>query len=211
MYLDFEKLRATPAQNTPFEYLIVENFIKEEPLQRALKDYPEVPGPGSHPPSELTIKGDFKGLMDELEAPQFRQLVEEKFAIDLTNRPTMYTVRGFCRAKDGSIHTDSETKLITVLLYMNDKWDKDGGRLRLLNDGENLNNYFAEVPPYGGTLLIFKRSTTSWHGHEPYEGKRRAIQLNWVTTQAVVDHEQGRHKLSTRFKKFKQFLFGKAA
>jgi SM-20-related protein len=123
----------------------------------------------------------------------------------------MYTVRGYTRLRDGEIHTDSTTKLITVLLYMNDKWDKDGGRLRLLRNGTDLNDYIAEVPPYGGTLLAFKRADNSWHGHEPYEGKRRAIQLNWVTSQEVVDKEQGRHKVSTRFKKIKQFLFGKAA
>ena len=62
-------------------------------------------------------------------------------------------------------------------------------RLRLLRGADNLDDYVAEVPPYGGTLLAFKRSDKSWHGHKPISGQRRAIQLNWVTNQAVVDHE----------------------
>ncbi len=209
--IDLDRLRSTPLQTDPYEFVVVPNFVKAERLQDILKDYPDVPGPGSHPPSVLDIRGDFKALMDELDEEPFRRIVEEKFGVDLTNRPTMYTVRGYTRATDGKIHTDSETKIITVLLYMNDDWDADGGRLRILRSGSDLNDYVAEIPPNGGTLLIFKRSDKSWHGHEPFAGKRRAIQMNWVTSQSVVDHEQGRHARSSRFKKFIRMITGKAA
>ena len=129
----------------------------------------------------------------------------DKFDIDLSGRPTMYTVRGFCRARDGKIHTDSKTKLITVLLYMNDDaWESSTGRLRILRNGDDLENFAAEVEPSGGTLLIFKRADNSWHGHHPFEGKRRAVQLNWVTEQSVVDREQGRHGLSSTIKRIFQ-------
>lgn len=210
-FIDIDRLRSTPLETQPYDYVVVRNFVKAERLQDVLKDYPDVPGPGSHPPSVLDIRGDFKGLMDELDQAPFRKAVEEKFSVDLGGRPTMYTVRGFTRQTDGKIHTDFETKIITVLLYMNDAWDSDGGRLRVLNSGTDLNDYAAEIPPDGGTLLIFKRSDKSWHGHEPFAGKRRAIQMNWVTTQSVVDHEQGRHARSSRFKKFIRFITGKAA
>jgi hypothetical protein len=83
--------------------------------------------------------------------------------------------------------------------------------LRILRSHDSLNDPVAEVPPYGGTLLAFLRSDHSWHGHLPHEGPRRAIQLNWVTSQDVVDREQGRHRLSTRFKKIRNALFGSAA
>jgi hypothetical protein len=200
--LDIERLRATPLTTDPFEYVIVRNFVDGDRLEKAQADYPEVPGPGSHPPAGLKIAGGFKALMDELLGEPFRRAVEEKFAIDLEKRPTMYTVRGFCRARDGKIHTDSETKLITVLLYMNDaSWLSDAGRLRLLRNGTDLENYVEEVEPAGGTLLVFKRSDKSWHGHHSFEGKRRAIQLNWVTDQSVVDHEQSRHGFSSKIKR----------
>ena len=210
-FVDIERLRATPLETKPYEYLVVRNFVRPERLQDVLKDYPDVPGPGSHPPSVLTIKGDFAGLMGELDQEPFRKAIEDKFNVDLTGKPTMYTVRGFTRATDGKIHTDSETKIITVLLYMNDAWDSDGGRLRVLNNGTDLNDFAAEIPPDGGTLLVFKRSDRSWHGHEPFAGKRRAIQMIWVTSQSVVDHEQGRHARSSRFKKFVRFITGRAA
>ncbi len=199
--LDYDALKRTPLETEPYEWLIVPDFIRADQFESVIADYPKVPGPGSHPPSEVDVRGRFAELMGELDGPEFRKLVEEKFSIDLSNRPTMYTVRGFCRKTDGKIHTNSETKIITVLLYMNQKWEADGGRLRILKNAEDLSDYVAEVPPHGGTLLVFKRSTNSWHGHEPYEGQRRAVQMNWVTDDGVVAYEQRRHRLSSTIKK----------
>ena len=209
-YLNFEKLDATPLERDPYDFVIVENFIQPERFPAVSADYPTVPGPGSHPPRDLVIKGHFEALMAELTGPVFRASVERKFDIDLVGRPTMYTVRGFVRDKDGSIHTDSETKIITVLLYMNEGWEADGGRLRVLRSGDSLDDPVAEVPPNGGTLLMFRRSATSWHGHKPHAGPRRAIQLNWVTNQGVVDLEQRRHSFSSRMKKLKNILLPRA-
>lgn len=209
-YLDLDKLAATPLQKDPFDFVIVENFLKSEHFEPVSADYPKVPGPGSHPPSQLAIKGHFKTLMDELQGEGFRKAVESKFDLDLTGRPTMYTVRGFLREKDGSIHTDSTTKIITVLLYMNPPWEADGGRLRLLRSGDSLENPVAEVPPNSGTLLVFRRSDNSWHGHKPYVGPRRTIQLNWVTDQSVVDLEQRRHGISTQLKKIRNLFVPQA-
>jgi hypothetical protein len=203
--LNLDRFAATPLVEVPFKHLVVRDFVDPDALAAAQAAYPEVPGPGSHPPSALKIAGAFQRLMDALEGDDFRAAVEAKFGIDLSGRPTMYTVRGFCRARDGQIHTDSKTKIVTVLLYMNDaSWPSDGGRLRLLRSGDSLEDHFAEIEPLGGTLLVFQRADNSWHGHHPYEGPRRAVQMNWVTDASVVAKEQGRHGLSTGLKK----LFG---
>ncbi len=204
-YLDIPALRATPLKTAPYDYLVVPGFIRADRFPDVVADYPGVPGPGSHPLSELEIDGHFQGLLDELDGPEFRAAIEQKFGLDLSSRPTMFTVRGECRASDGKIHTDSATKIITVLLYMNEKWDKDGGRLRILRNGSDLDDYVEEVQPHGGTLLVFRRSESSWHGHEPFQGPRRAIQMNWVTDKSVVAREQGRHRLSTTIKKLNPF------
>lgn len=204
-YLDIDALRATPLKTEPYDYLVVPDFVRPDSFAAVAADYPAVPGPGSHPLSDVQVGGHFQGLINELNGPDFRHAVEEKFGIDLLSRPTMFTVRGECRASDGKIHVDSATKLITVLLYMNDKWDKDGGRLRILRSGTDLDDYAEEVPPHGGTLLVFRRSGKSWHGHESFEGTRRAIQMNWVTDKSVVAREQGRHRISSTFKKLNPF------
>ena len=211
IYCDFDALDRTKLEREPFDYLVVPNFLRAERFAEVIADYPKVPGPGSHPPSELDIRGHFAELMQELRGPLFQSAIEAKFGIDLTDRPTMYTVRGYVREKDGGIHTDSETKIITVLLYMNELWQEDAGRLRILRSATDLDDYAAEVPPNGGTLLVFRRSERSWHGHKPTSGPRRAIQLNWVTNQAVVDHEQGRHRISTKLKKFRNLFMPSSA
>jgi hypothetical protein len=208
--LDLSALEATPLQREPYDYLIVPNFVSADGFARASRDFPKVPGPGSHPPSELVIEGAFADLIGELRGDGFRDAIERKFGIDLAGRPTMYTVRGFVRGRDGEAHTDSKTKIITVLLYMNEEWEADGGRLRILRSRDGLDNPVAEVPPHGGALLAFRRSENSWHGHKPHEGPRRAIQLNWVTDQGVVDREQGRHRFATRVKKLRDAVLGRA-
>jgi len=204
-YLDIAALRAMPLKSEPYEYLVVPNFVRGERFKDVLADYPAVSGPGSHPLPDVTVKGDFKALINELDGPEFRRAIEEKFGVALAARPTMFTVRGYCRASDGQIHTDSTTKVITVLLYMNEKWDKDGGRLRILRSGTDLTDYAEEVPPHGGTLLVFRRSENSWHGHESFDGQRRVIQMNWVTDKSVVEREQGRHHIATTIKKLNPF------
>jgi hypothetical protein len=205
-YFSYDAIARTPLEKEPFEYVIVPNCMSADALNKVGAEFPAVPGPGSHPPSELQIKGHFAALLQELEGATFRNAVEKKFGLDLAQRPTMCTVRGFLQKKDGSIHTDSKTKIITVLLYLNEAWDNAGGRLRLLRNGTDLEDFVAEVPPSNGTLLIFRRSDNSWHGHKPFVGPRRAIQFNWVTDEAVVKKEQARHRFSTRLKRLRSLF-----
>ena len=199
--LDLAAFTATPLVRDPFPYLIIPGFLGRAALDAIAADFPRIDRPGSFPVSELSFGPRFAALLGELEGPSMRAACAAKFAIDLTDRPTMVTVRGRAQRKDGRIHADSRTKLITVLLYMNESWEAPGGRLRLLRAPDSLADYVAEVPPVEGTLLAFKVTPYSWHGHEPIEGERRAIQLNWVTDEAVVRHEQTRHRFSARLKR----------
>jgi SM-20-related protein len=201
--LELERFRNTPLTNEPFEFLIVPEFVKPEARQAIDKDYPEVNRPGSFPLREVSYGRAFANLIEEMRSEAFRQAFEEKFSLDLTKRPDMITVRGRCSEKDGKIHTDSETKIITILIYMNSAWESSGGRLRLLRSGNNLEDVILEVPPTEGTLLAFRRSNNSWHGHKPFSGPRRVIQFNWVTSGAVVRREQNRHRLSAFIKKLR--------
>ena len=199
--VNLDALRATPVSTEPFPYLIVPNFVRDEALAQIEADYPDVKIPGSVPLPALTYGQSFSQFMDDIRGPEMASIIAEKFNVDLAGRPTTVTVRGQCRPTDGQIHTDSKTKLITVLIYMNGKWEQPGGRLRLLRSPDNLNDSFAEVPPNQGTLMAFKTQPNAWHGHEPFVGPRRAIQLNWVTNQGVVWREQMRHRLSAFVKK----------
>jgi len=199
--LDLAALRAMPLEREPFQYLVVPAFIKREALSRINADYPKIAERGSFPVSQVAYGPAFRALLDQLEGDEFRKAFEEKFGLELAGRPTTTTVRGQCGRGDGKIHTDSLSKIITVLIYMNPTWEKPGGRLRLLRSGSDLDDVLVEVPPVEGTLVAFKRADNSWHGHEPFVGERRVIQFNWVTSEGNRQITMLRHHASASLKR----------
>jgi len=200
--IDLERFRKTALVREPFDHLVVSGFLQASALEPVLAGFPAIEKGGSFPESELSFGRGFAVLVEQLRGPLLRAAVAEKFGIDLEGRPTMVTVRGQARAKDGRIHTDTETKIVTVLLYLNPGWKNEGGRLRLLRSKASLEDYFAEIPPEAGTAVFFRCTDNAWHGHTPYVGRRRAIQLNWVTDENVVRREERRHQFSARLKKW---------
>ena len=198
---DLAAFRATPLVAEPFSHLIVPGFIGQAALERINADYPKIKERGSFPVGEVAHGPAFQAMLDELESDAFREAFEEKFALELSGRPTTTTVRGRCGAGDGKIHTDSVGKIITVLIYVNPQWEEKGGRLRLLRSATDLNDIVVEVPPVEGTLLAFKRANNSWHGHEPFVGERRVIQFNWVTSEGNRQIAMLRHHASASFKR----------
>jgi hypothetical protein len=201
--IDLDAFDAAPLTREPFPFLMVPHFVKPEAMAAINADYPLVSHPGSFPLPTLKYGPAFSAFIAALQGPDFTQAVEQKLGVDLKGRPTMVTARGVSAARDGQIHTDSRTKLITVLIYMNNAWEAKTGRLRLLRSADNLDDVIAEVPPEEGTLLIFKNEPNAWHGFHPFEGPRRVIQLNWVTDQGVVKREQTRHRISAFFKRLR--------
>ncbi len=204
--LDLAAFRSTPLTHEPFPYLIVPHFVRPVALAAINADYPTIQSPGSFPVAGLTFGSGFQYLLDELRGSAFRAACEEKFAIDLSGRPDMITVRGRCGTRDGNIHTDGATKILTVLIYMNPTWEQSGGRLRLLRSPHDLDDVIVEIPPAEGTLLVFRRTENSWHGHKPFVGPRRVVQFNWVTSQAVERRERYRHRVSALVKKTLSFF-----
>ena len=176
-----------------------------ESLDAVDPDFPPIKKGGSFPVQGLTYGAGFAALLEEVRARPFWEAMSDKFGIDLFALPQMITVRGRCQRKDGRIHPDTDTKVITCLIYLNRDWGSTEGRLRMLRSATNLEDYVVEVPPAWGTLLAFRRADNSYHGHTPFEGDRRSIQINWVTSQDVVDRELSRHRVSARIKRLLPF------
>lgn len=198
--LNIDLLKQAGLRTDPFEYTVVPNFLSAEGLQEIVSSYPALKG-GSYPLDSVDVPPAVQALVDELDGPQFEQAIENKFDVSLKDHPKMFSLRGYCRGTDGKIHTDSKDKIITVLLYLNQDWPHEGGKLRMLRGGKDLNDYCEEVTPDNGTLLAFRRSQNSWHGHGPFEGKRCSIQMNWMTTQGARGFHKLRHSISARIKK----------
>ena len=203
---DYQAFKDTALTTTPFPFIVVPRFLTSENCRRVNEDFPQIKGEGSFPLNELKYGPVFQQLVDSLQGEELRLKMAEKFQINLDNRPTIVTVRGKSNTRDGHIHTDTDYKIITALLYMNPAWENSGGRLRLLRSPDNIDDYIMEVPPVEGTLLAFAVSPNSWHGHLPFIGDRRVIQLNWVKDQSVVERELSRHKFSAKVKKLKSWV-----
>ncbi|MGH6989538.1 MAG: 2OG-Fe(II) oxygenase [Stellaceae bacterium] len=204
-FLDLDALRGAAVATDPFPYLIVPGFVPAAARAALSVDYPRIDKPGSFPAGSLPIGPAFGDFLGALESDDFRDTIAAKLGIDLAGRPTMVTVRGQAGPRDGNIHCDSKSKLVTVLIYLNDAWEAPGGRLRLLRSADDLDDMVAEVPPDAGTLLAFRVTPNSWHGHAPARGPRRVVQFNWVTDEDVVRREQARHGLSARVKRLLDF------
>jgi len=204
-HLDMARFAATPLLRKPFDFLIVPGLLKRAVLPAIERDFPPIARGGSFPAASLNCGPAFTALLAELQGPAVTAAFEEKFGLDLSGRPTMITLRGQSRAKDGAIHTDSRTKLVTALIYLNSAWESDGGRLRMLNGPDNLDDYAAEVPPEAGTLVAFRCAPEAYHGHKPFVGQRRSIQLNWLTDEGVLKRELKRHAFSAWTKRLLRF------
>jgi hypothetical protein len=202
--IDLAAFDAAPVAREPFAYAMVPGFVKPGAMAAINADYPLVTHPGSFPLPTLKYGPAFAAFIQAIQGPEFMRAVERKLGVDLKGRPTMVTARGVSAARDGQIHTDSRTKLITVLIYMNNAWEAKTGRLRLLRGPGDLEDVIAEVPPDEGTMLIFKNEPHAWHGFHSFEGPRRVIQLNWVTDAGVVRREQFRHRISAFFKRLRR-------
>jgi hypothetical protein len=198
--LNPDALRKARLNPEPFPHIIVDNLIRAEALSEVVDSFPHVPKRGSFPPEAVSYSGRFATLMDEMHSPELRDLVGERLGMDLKNRPPMLTIRGRTGPKDGRIHTDSKSKLVTVLLYLNPGWSAPQGRLRLLYNDHDLTRYAAEISPDAGRCLVFKVTPNCWHGHEPFDGERRTIQLNYVTSEEARGRDLRRHRFSAFLK-----------
>lgn len=202
--LDYRSMRETEVVTEPFRFLLVPNFVPPDALAAVLGDLPRLSRGGSFPIESVALGDAAAELVAALEGPVFRAIVAARFGLDLGSAPTMVTLRGQSREKDGRIHCDSTSKLVTVLLYLNqraDAWARQDGCLRLLRGADDIEDYAVEVPPVDGTLLVFANGPTCWHGHKRYVGARSVIQLNYMRGDREARAELRRHRFSAVVKR----------
>ncbi len=202
--LDYDRFAATPVNPDPFTHVVIERFVPDALLPGVVDALPALEKGGSFPTEGLRLGAPAKALMAELEGPRLRAAIEAKFGLRLEEAPTMVTLRGQSREKDGRIHCDSLAKRVTVLLYLNPEaasWSRQDGCLRLLRGPDDIEDFAVEVPPVNGTLLVFPNGPTTWHGHKQFVGRRYVVQLNYMTTDDKARYEMRRHRISAFLKR----------
>jgi SM-20-related protein len=198
--LDFARLEAATAQHMPFDHVVVTDLLDPADTRRLVSEFPARTVSGLLPASMLRLSPSLCELSEELRGRRMALCLSRFFGLEIGGLPTMLTVRCRCAAKDGRIHTDTGSKIVTLLFYLNPHWTEAGGRLRILRSGTDLTDYAAEVVPEAGTLVAFRRSENSWHGHERFEGTRRYLMVNWMRDAAIVRRETLRHRLAAGLK-----------
>ena len=199
--LNFESISNAEINSNYFPFFTVKDALSSNEFHSNLvSDFPSINKGGSFPLEAVALGESVQRLVEELESNKMRKILEQKFQVNLQDKPVVTTFRGYSRIKDGKIHSDSKTKIITVLIYLNDQWNHQNGQLRLLKDKDNLKNYIEEIPATMGSLVAFKVTENCWHGFQPFKGKRCSIQLNYLYENALSQHNF-RHWLSSLFKK----------
>jgi SM-20-related protein len=199
--LDLDGFAAAPLVREPFDHLVLRSFVSTADCAAVRAEFPLSDHGGLAPEPRQETDGALGRLLAALRAPEVTAAFSRKFELPLDPEALMIHLRSRCQAKDGRIHTDSKSKLVTALLYLNETWPHAGGRLRLLRGPSELAAMVAEVPPLDGTLIVFRRTDHSWHGHYPYEGVRRCIMFNWMVDAAAARRETRRHTLSSGLKR----------
>jgi hypothetical protein len=205
--LELAALHDVVVNQQPFPYFVLEQSLVADKVDAIMRDFPAINEGGSFTLDGLATGPAFDALIEELNGPEFRQLISEKLGLDLSVLPMIVTLRGYSREKDGRVHTDSKSKIATILIYFNEPWTAEGGKLRILGS-DDMQDTVAEVIPNAGTMLAFKVTDDCWHGHPPFEGSRRSIQINFVADQAAVKKHHNRHGLTAKLKGIKKLFSG---
>ncbi|HEY1630937.1 MAG TPA: 2OG-Fe(II) oxygenase [Rhizomicrobium sp.] len=199
--IDTDAIAALKTQHEPFDYFMGTGALKPGAIKTLHDSFPDIKATGFHPLEQMKLEGAFAELIREIESPAFTQAVSTALSLDLSPYPQLITIRKISAAHEGRIHCDSESKIATALIYMNDTWDSPEGRFRVLKNDHDFSAYVAEAAPETGAIVGFKRADHSWHGHTPFVGERRVVQVAWVRSQADIDRKKKRHGMSSFFKR----------
>jgi hypothetical protein len=193
--LDLAPLRAAPLRTDPYPYVVARGCLKPEALPALRRDFPRLDRPGYYPTDTFAAAGAFADLLRQIEAGALDAAMAERFGVDFAALPRLVTVRFTSAAHEGRPHTDSASKVATLLLYLHRGWASPEGRIRVLRR-ESLDDPVEEVSPEEGNVFAFLWSANSWHGHTPFTGERRVVQVAWLRDAKDAERKRRRGRLA---------------
>ncbi len=195
----------------PFPILIASNQLPANLAEEIDRDFPQYTGAGYLPHEEKDCGPTINTIVSEMTSREFANNLGKHLGVpNLGDYPTMVSICRSLNKKHGNIHTDSNSKIVTCLLYLNPGWLQNSeGCLRFLRRIDSFEDMVApEIRPVYGSLAAFRRADNSFHGHLPYEGERRVIQVAWLTSEEEKLRKTKRGKMS-RFLKWMTSSLGK--
>ncbi len=190
----------TLVASAPFAFLVASGQLPEAARADLAADFPRYRGAGFFPHDPTDCGPSINRLVEELSSGAFADAIGNRLGIpDLGRYPSLVTICRSLNRRHGNVHTDSRSKVVTALLYLMDDWpaDEHGGCLRFLARPDDIDGLVGpEVRPVYGNLAAFRRAENSWHGHLPFEGERRVIQVAWLTDAREKARKTRRGRLS---------------
>ena len=190
-------IAAAELRRDPYDYAFIENAVDEQQKAAVLADVPPIAWRGSYALPDLKYGPKFGAVIEDLLSDRFRHLVEQKFDIDLSNRPPCIVMMGATTGayNEGYAHPDSRHKIITVIVGFTAEWPYERGKLRVLRSSDR-EDYAFEFSPVLGNILMFRVGDNSWHGFLPQKAQRLSLQLCYVDSEQYVRKEYFRHSVS---------------
>jgi len=188
----------------PFAFLVARDQLPLAAADVLERDFPRYPSAGFFPYQSEDCGPSIVACVEALTAPAFAHALGERLGIpNLQELPTLVTICRLLNKRHGTIHTDSRSKVATALLYFEPTWTNgSAGSLRFLSRIDSIDAMVApEIPPVYGTIAAFRRADNSFHGHLPFEGERRVIQVAWLTSLEEMERKAKRGRFSRLLKK----------
>lgn len=209
-FADIRRLDApdTLIRNEPFAFLVATEMLPPAEQPNLAADFPKYSGAGFFPYDESDCGPSVRALVESLTRPSVADAIGARLGIpDLGRYPTLVTLCRSMNKRHGTIHTDSASKVVTALVYLNPTWPETSeGCLRFLRCIDDIDDLVVpEIRPLYGTMAAFRRAPNSFHGHLPCEGERHVIQVAWLTSEEEKSRKTRRGRMSRLFKK----LFGR--
>ncbi|MBI3439100.1 MAG: 2OG-Fe(II) oxygenase [Proteobacteria bacterium] len=200
-YIDLGAFKRARAAHEPFVHFTGAGALKANQTDALERDFPKLRHAGYLTLGEAKAVGTFAEFLAELQGDEVASVVSELLAFDLRPRPRLVTIMRKCPKRAGRIHTDSKSKRATVLIYFNRAWPAgEAGAVRVLRNEHDFQSTVVEVPPLMGSFLGFLRADNSWHGHLPFEGERKAVQITWLESAADVERKKRTNALAQALK-----------
>ena len=96
-----------------------------------------------------------------IKSADFLECLEQKFELKLQGDVEINFWQ-YGISDELSAHLDKEDKKISLILFLNNRWDASwGGILKLYTDFEA--KLYETVTPSGNTAVFLKRTSSSWH------------------------------------------------
>lgn len=211
-WLDGKKLNNNYQNAKPYPHIVMENFIKEELLEKVANEFPNLENIHDKVVKKYNNDNEvkFASIGMELFSPAaiyLNSYLQSNLMLEYLNNLSGINETlisdpylnggGYHEIKSEGflkIHADFNkhpklnlNRRLNLLIYLNKNWQNEwGGALELFD--ENMNNPVKKILPQFNTAIIFTTTSTSYHGHPdplkcPKELSRRSLAYYYFSTE----------------------------